>query len=88
MDMCGEESVVVNLLSSDVKSNMTGQCCSAYHKNLIFSVTVFRIKKSLKYVSNMTQTQSILEGNSNRRAGTFYMTRHDIHPDPKRRAKK
>ena len=30
VDMCGEESVVVNLLSSDVKSNMTGQCYSAY----------------------------------------------------------
>ena len=53
VDMCREESVVVNLCSSDVKSNMTGQCCSAYHKNSIFSVTVFRIKKSLKYDNNM-----------------------------------
>ena len=79
MDMCSEESVVVNLRGSDVKSNMTGQCCSAYHKNSIFSVTVFRIKKSLKYVFNMSQTQSIPKGISNRRAGSIKTSPRDIH---------
>ncbi len=76
--MCGEESVVVNFLSSDVKSNMTGQCCSAYHKNSIFSVTVFRIKKSLKYVFNMSQTQSHLKGISNRRKYLNVATWHTL----------
>ena len=79
VDMCREESVVVNLCSSDVKSNMTGQRCSAYHKNRDCAELSGPIIKSSKYVFNMSQTHSIPKGISNRRAGSMIAARRDIH---------